>query len=446
MRPTDRPSEAGGGAAVHAPPRVLLGCVADDYTGATDVATALRRSGFRPAILFGGVPGDRRAPRGTDAVVVALKSRTAPPADAVSWSLEAADWFDGLGVRRVFHKYCSTFDSTDAGNIGPVTDALLDRSGARSTVICPSSPVHGRTVYGGQLFVHEQLLSESPMRHHPLTPMTDSDLVRVLGRQTPHPVALLPHAVVRSGPEAVRERLESLEADGVRHVVTDAIDDADLRVIAAATQHLSVLTGAAGLAAALAPDGVSAGYPPARSGAGRTDVELPAGPAVVLAGSCSRATLEQLAYARERMPSHRLDPLATPDAEQMRAQALSWLRDHLGGPPVLVYSSAGPEERAAAAEVFGARTAEIFEDVLGDLARAARGSGARRIVVAGGETSGAVIQRLGVESALVGHEEDPGVPWLLTQDEPSTALLLKSGNFGRADLLLRAATTGAGDP
>ncbi|GAA4287907.1 3-oxo-tetronate kinase [Georgenia daeguensis] len=446
MRPTDVRHEAGRDATeVDAPSRVLLGCVADDYTGATDVATALRRSGFRPAILFGGVPGDRSAPAGADAVVVALKSRTAPAADAVAWSLEAADWFDELGVQRVFHKYCSTFDSTDSGNIGPVTDALLDRSGARLTVICPGSPVHGRTVYGGQLFVHDQLLSESPMRHHPLTPMTDSDLVRVLGRQTPHHVALLPHSVVRSGPAAVRERLDALEADGVRHVVTDAIDDADLRVIAAATQHLPVLTGAAGLAAALAPDGVSAEAGPA-PGAGRADVGLPAGPAVVLAGSCSRATMEQLAYARERMPSHRLDPLVTPGAEELRARATAWLTDHLGKGPVLLYSSAGPEERAAAAKVFGARTAEVFEDVLGDLARVARERGAHRIVVAGGETSGAVIQRLGVESALVGHEEDPGVPWLLTPDERPLALLLKSGNFGRADLLHRAATTGTGHP
>lgn len=460
-RPTETataPQDVTGGPA----PAVVLGVVADDYTGATDVACALRRAGYRPAIFFGGPPSGTDGLGDTDVVVIALKIRTVPAAQAVARAGEAAAWFEELGVERVYYKYCSTFDSTDEGNIGPVTDALVDRAGATVTIICPAAPEHGRTVYGGHLFVNDVLLSESPMRHHPLTPMTDSDLVRVLGRQTPHRVGLLPHAVVRSGPDAVRERVAALAADGVRHVVADAVDKDDLAVLAAATASLQVLTGAAGLAAALgagqapvagvtapvadAPAVEGGAAPDRAAGAGAAEMarHLPAGPTVVLAGSCSQATLEQVAYARERMPAYRLDPLATPDPADMREQAFAWLAAHQGDGPVLVYSSAGPQERRAAAHVFGARTPAIFEEVLGAVARQAREGGARRFVVAGGETSGAVIAGLGIGSVLVAAEEDPGVPWCLTTEGPATALLLKSGNFGGRDLLVRATTSTGG--
>ncbi|TRW44530.1 four-carbon acid sugar kinase family protein [Georgenia yuyongxinii] len=414
---------------------MVLGCIADDYTGATDVACALRRAGYRPAIFFGGPPAGTEGLGDADAVVIALKIRTVPAERAVAQAAEAAEWFAGHGVRRVYYKYCSTFDSTDEGNIGPVTDALVDGAGADVTIVCPASPEHGRTVYGGHLFVHDVLLSESSMRHHPLTPMTDANLVRVLGRQTPHRVGLVPHAVVRSGPDAVRARIEALAADGVRHVVTDAIDDGDLAVLVAATASLPVLTGAAGLASALGAGGTA---PTATARA------LPTGPAVVLAGSCSQTTLEQVVHARERMPSYRLDPLATPDPADMRDRALAWLADHQGRGPVLVYSSASPEERRAAAHVLGARAPEVFEEILGALALQARDDGARRLVIAGGETSGTVIASLGVGSVLVAGEEDAGVPWCLTTDAPETALLLKSGNFGGRDLLVRATTSMGG--
>ncbi|MFG1689651.1 four-carbon acid sugar kinase family protein [Nonomuraea sp. NPDC049269] len=476
-----------------------LGCVADDYTGGTDVAAALRRSGLRTVLLFCTPPHGTAVPD-CDAVVIALKTRSVPVETAVAESLAAWRWLAGQGVGRIYVKYCSTFDSTDDGNIGPVADVLVEAAGARLTVACPASPEHGRTVYQGHLFVGDRLLSESPMRHHPLTPMTDSDLVRVLGRQTPHPVALVPHAVVARGADAVRAALDDLEARGVRHAVTDAIDDHDLDTIARATAHLPVITGAAGLGRAAgtllaagtpgptgvpgvsgpttttgstgatgpietsaavgmsgptgvaAPDGVAgpSGVSGATGETGASDVvqvpgevavsgatssgsavgmpELPAGPSVVLAGSCSAATLQQVARARERMPSYRLRP----ENGGLVEEAIQWLESHFGaGGPVMVYSSAPPEERSPG-------TAEPLERALAAVAARAAELGARRFVVAGGETSGAVVNALGVTGVIVGAEADPGVPWLLTTGDRPLALLLKSGNFGRPDLLVQA--------
>jgi uncharacterized protein YgbK (DUF1537 family) len=390
----------------------VLGFIADDYTGATDVAAALRRAGLRTVLFFGPPRGD--APP-CDAVVVALKTRTVAASEAVAESVRVRDWLVERGVTRLYFKYCSTFDSTDAGNIGPVADALLDTD---LTIVCPASPEHGRTVYLGHLFVGDRLLSESSMRHHPLTPMTDSDLVRVLGRQTRHPVGLVPLPLVRQGAEEVRAELESLRARGVRYAVTDAVEDADLLVIARASQGLRLLTGAAGLARAV-------GTVSGSGGEAGEETTLPAGPGIVLAGSCSAATLAQVALARTTLPSYRIDP-AEPEG------ALRWLRANADGGPVMVYSSAPPEERA------GRDAAEVFEQTLGALAVAAVDLGYRRIVVAGGETSGAVVNAIGVDSVEIAAEEDRGVPWCLTTGEPRLALLLKSGNFGQEDLLVRA--------
>ncbi|MBM9469314.1 3-oxo-tetronate kinase [Nakamurella leprariae] len=414
-----------------------LGCIADDHTGGTDVAAGLRRVGIPTALLFGVPDPDQPLPR-CRAVVVALKTRTVPPADAVAQSLAAQRWLDDRGVPTTYFKYCSTFDSTDAGNIGPVTDALLDATGSGLTLVCPASPEHGRTVYQGHHFVGATLLSESPMRHHPLTPMTDPDLVRVLGRQTPHPVGLLPLTVVRAGVAAAREHLDGMAARGVRHVVVDVTEDDDLLVAAAAGRDLPVLTGGAGLARAFGSVVLGADAPvPAPDLHG----SLPAGPGLVLAGSCSAATLEQIDLARGRFPTHRLDPVATPDPQQLLETATTWLTEHLGRGPLLIHASAPADEQRAAVAAMGPDTAAVLERTLGRLARTAVDRGVRRIVVAGGETSGAVTAALGVRTVLVAGEEDVGVPWCLTEGtdgEPALALLLKSGNFGRPDLLVRA--------
>ncbi|MEV4016915.1 3-oxo-tetronate kinase [Nonomuraea angiospora] len=396
-----------------------LGCVADDYTGGTDVAAALRRSGLRTVLIF-GIPGPATVLPDSDAVVVALKTRSIPAGEAVAASLAVQRWLRERGVRRLYVKYCSTFDSTDEGNIGPVADALTEAGGARLTVVCPAAPEHGRTVYQGHLFVGDRLLSESSMRHHPLTPMTDPDLVRVLGRQTPHRVALVAHETIRRGAGAVRAALDALQAQDVRYAVTDALDDRDLDVIARATAHLPVITGAAGLAGALVTARDEPGSPAMPA--------IPQGPGVVLAGSCSAATLEQVALARRRMPSYRLRA----EQDGLVEEALGWLEANLAAEGrAMVYSSAPPEERSPGA-------AGLLEGALAAVAARAARLGARRIVVAGGETSGAVVNALGVTGAVVGAEADRGVPWLLTTGHPSLALLLKSGNFGRPDLLVTA--------
>jgi uncharacterized protein YgbK (DUF1537 family) len=408
-----------------------LGCVADDYTGGTDVASALRGEGLRTVLLFGPPRPDWSAGN-ADAVVVALKSRNLPPADAVALSLAAHRWLRDQGIGRLYSKYCSTFDSTDEGNIGPVADVLLEAAGTPLTVVCPASPEHGRTVYQGHLFVGDRLLSESSMRHHPLTPMTDPDLVRVLGRQTPHRVGLVPSQVVRQGPEAIVAALQHLQGQGVRFAVADAVDDHDLAAVAVACRDLPVVTGAAGLVRHL-----GAALCPFASAVDPAAGKLPGGPALILAGSSSTATLEQVARARARYPAFRLDPAAIPDPGDLQAKAADWMGRHLERGTALVYASAPPGERTAVT----ATAARAIEQTMAELARAAVARGVRRIVVAGGETSGAVVDGLGIDRVVVAREEDRGVPWLVTSGPAPLALLLKSGNFGHADLLVRAAET-----
>jgi 3-dehydrotetronate 4-kinase len=416
----------------------ILGCIADDLTGGTDVAAGLRRAGLRTVLRF-ALPTPSEALPPCDAVVVALKSRTVAVADAIEMSLTAQRWLVSNGVERLYFKYCSTFDSTDEGNIGPVLDALLDATGERQTILCPASPEHGRTTYLGHHYVLGRLLSESSMRHHPLTPMTDPDLVRVLTRQTPNRVGLLALDDVRAGKDSVRDALVRLAAEGVRHVIADATCDEDLTTIAAGSAHLSVITGGAGLARALGALALVGRGVPLTASARHNSTPAVVGPAVVISGSCSATTLAQVEHAAAVMPTHRLDPVATPDPARMLARALAWLDEQDGAGPVLVTSSADAELRDSHVAAMGPATAEHLEEVLASVARAAVTGGARRVIVAGGETAGAVVTALGVRTVIVGEEADTGVPWCVTTDEDPIALLLKSGNFGRIDLLARAA-------
>jgi 3-dehydrotetronate 4-kinase len=409
-----------------------IGCIADDYTGGTDVAAAFRRQGLRTMLLF-GPPDDTAQLEDCDALVVALKTRALDAEAAVKMSLGARNWLvAGAGVGTIYFKYCSTFDSTAAGNIGPVADALLDAAGEALTVVCPATPEHGRTLYQGHLFVADQLLSESSMRHHPLTPMTDSHVPRLLAAQTPHPVKLVNWQQVRRGSKAVGAALHDAAAQGVRHVVLDALDDDDLTTIARAVDGMAVVTGAAGLAGALGR--VSRGHD--RDHPSPAPVPAPPGATVIFAGSCSKTTLGQVANARQRFASHRLDPRTVAKPAELFEPALAWLLGHLGDEPVMIYSSAPAEERGPA----GADVAGQLEAAMGALARAAVDAGARRVVVAGGETSGAVVDALGVKSVVVDAEADRGVPWCSTPDR-QVSLLLKSGNFGAPDLLVCAATS-----
>ena len=286
---------------------LALGCIADDFTGATDLANTLTRGGLR-TVQVNGVPRADLALAEADAVVVALKSRTAPVKDAVEQSLAALAWLRERGAARFLFKVCSTFDSTDAGNIGPVADALLGELGDDLALVCPAFPANGRTVYQGHLFVGTQLLSDSPMRDHPLTPMRDANLVRVLGRQTRHKVGLLPHAFVRLGAEAVHAALHRLRSDSVRYAIADATDDEDLHVLAQAARDLPLLVGGSGIALGLPENARALGTAPARD---RAEADVPrGGPALVLAGSCSQATRGQVDWFARSHPARRLDVAA----------------------------------------------------------------------------------------------------------------------------------------
>jgi len=416
---------------------LLLGAIADDFTGATDLCNMLVRHGMRTVQLI-GVPRATLEVGEVDAVTIALKSRTAPVKEAVADSLEALDWLRRAGARQIFFKYCSTFDSTAEGNIGPVGDALADRLDASIAIACPAFPETGRTIYMGYLFVGDRLLSETHMAHHPLTPMTDPDLVRVLGRQTPRKVGLVAWPTVRRGASFIRDRLTELRHEGCRWAIVDCLEDEDLLAIGEAVADHPLVTGGSGVAMGLPANFRRAGLLPDR-GAEAAALPPVAGPAVVLAGSCSAATLAQIEAFREHRPARRLDPLALARGEELQ-EVVAWAREHLPSGPVLVYASAPPEEvRRVQAELGRERAGAVVEEAMAVIARELVAGGVRRLVVAGGETSGAVVKALGIEGLVIGPQIDPGVPATVTIGcGPRLALALKSGNFGRRDFFLRA--------
>ncbi|MEP7207284.1 MAG: 3-oxo-tetronate kinase [Casimicrobiaceae bacterium] len=416
---------------------ILLGAIADDFTGATDLANMLVRAGMRTVQTI-GVPDAPEIDAEADAVVVALKSRTIPSAEAVGQSLAALRWLQVAGARQIYFKYCSTFDSTDAGNIGPVADALLDAMGAPFTIACPAFPTNRRTIYLGHLFVGDVLLSDSPMRDHPLTPMTDANLVRVLGRQTDRPVGLVPHAIVQRGADAIGQAFARLQGAGMGYAVVDALDDADLMAIGAACRDLALVTAGSGIALGLPQNFHAQGLLAPRSEAAMIpDV---AGKSAVLAGSCSAATRAQVEAMAATHTAIAIDPLAADDPAALAAQALAAAgQDLVAGRPFVIYSSAAPERVRAVQETLGRDVAaERIEHTFALLARELVRAGVRRLVVAGGETSGAVVQALDIKLLAIGREIDPGVPWTTARGGTTLALALKSGNFGGADFFLKS--------
>lgn len=416
---------------------LLLGAIADDFTGATDLANMLVRSGMRTVQTI-GVPRHPDIVQGADAAVVALKSRTIPAAQAVAQSLDALAWLRERGVRQLYFKYCSTFDSTDAGNIGPVCDALLDALDSTFTIACPAFPANKRTIYQGHLFVGDTLLSESAMRDHPLTPMRDANLVRVLGRQTRHSVGLVPWSVVQRGPNAIRSEFTRLEAEGSRYAIVDAIDDEDLLDLAAACAYLPLVTAGSGLALGLPQNFRDEGRLPVRTDA----AQLPPveGPGAVLAGSCSEATRAQVAAFARTHVAIALDPASGDSPGTMAAKAVAAAEREIGaGRPFIVYSTAEPVRVAQIQAKLGReRAASAIESTFGLVARDLVRRGVRKLVVAGGETSGAVVQALGIEALAIGPQIDPGVPWTVALGDAPLALALKSGNFGAEDFFDKA--------
>lgn len=416
---------------------MLLGLIADDLTGATDVAVNLRAAGLS-VVQVNGVPRAGLLLPGADAVVVALKSRTIDAAAACSMALAALAWLRERGAERVYFKYCSTFDSTPRGNIGPVTDALADALGAVIVPATPAYPRNGRTVYQGHLFVGEQLLSDTGMRHHPLTPMHDANLVRVLQAQTGWRVGLVPSAVVTQGTPVITERLRALREAGVRHAIVDATEDSHLAALGAALLECPLATGGAGLASGLAQQLAPC------ANAGSVRLRQVGGPLAILAGSCSAATLRQLAALPAHWPHLRIDVPALLQGADEVARALAWVAAQQGDAPRAISASVPPQELAQIQQQFGAeRAAAAVEQALSALAAGLAHAGVRRFVVAGGETSGAVVDALarvcGLQALAIGEEIAPGVPWTVSADGEPLALALKSGNFGGIDFFARAA-------
>lgn len=418
---------------------LLLGCIADDFTGATDLANNLVRAGMR-VVQSIGVPAGP-VDEGVDAVVVALKSRTIAPAEAIAQSLQALQWLRAQGANgrapQIYFKYCSTFDSTPQGNIGPVTDALMDALGCGFTIATPAFPDNQRTVFKGHLFVGDALLSDSGMRNHPLTPMTDANLVHVLQAQTRRRVGLIDHVAVAQGEAAIRARIAALQAEGVGMAVVDAVSNDDLLRLGPALASMPLVTAGSGVAIGLPanfgirPTTQAAALPPAT------------GLQAVVSGSCSVATNAQVAhFIASGRPALALEPLRIAAGEDEAGKALAWARQHIASGPVLIYSTA---ESAAVKAVQGRLGVEqagaLVEQTIAAVARGLVEMGVRQLIVAGGETSGACVQALGIEQMRIGPQIDPGVPWChaaSTLAPQGLHLTLKSGNFGTTDFFTKA--------
>jgi 3-dehydrotetronate 4-kinase len=422
---------------------LLFGSVADDFTGASDLADTLVASGLSSMLLIGLPEGGQLPTEAaeTEAVVFALKTRSIQASEAVRQSLAAARFLRSAGCRHLFFKYCSTFDSTSAGNIGPVADALLDEVGSDFTIFCPAFPKNGRKLFNGYLFVGPVLLSESGMQNHPLTPMTDPNLVRVLQAQTRHKVGLIGFDAVNRGASAIRAEIQKLRGQGVRYAIVDAIDENDLAAIGAAAldEGLVFSTGGSGLGGGLALNLRN----PAEFGTERAAMRFPKvqGPAAVIAGSCSRATLGQIEhFVKTDKPFFRVEIGALLAAkERVIAQALAWAKPRLGTKPLLIAASESPEAVVQHQQAHGREhVGHLIESTLAEIARELVGAGVRRLILAGGETSSAAVERLGVRALRIGPTIDPGVPWTFSLDKDPLALALKSGNFGAPDFFSSA--------
>lgn len=416
---------------------IKIAAIADDYTGASDLANTWRKNGLRTVQTI-GIPSGISGLSDMDAVVVSLKIRSVPAADAIAQALEAEAWLRGLGAEHILYKICSTFDSTDEGNIGPVMDVLCERARAPWTLVTPAFPETGRTVYKGHLFVADVPLNESPLKHHPLNPMHDANLVRVLSKQTAHPVFNLDIQTLVDGFDTARARIAQQASQGFCAVVADAICDADLERLGALALESSVSIGASGLGAGLARSLLRASGHEARAPQALSSV---GGFSAVLVGSCSTRTLEQTAAAEKLMPVLRLDPDRLVSSGGDIAPAMAFARQHLGKGPFVISASGTPDIVRAIQETYGAKAAGLaIETALAAIAAELVTLGVRQLLVAGGETSGAVVDRLGITSFEVGEELAAGVPKLRTigRAEGELMMALKSGNFGGIDFFAEA--------
>ncbi|NEH42001.1 four-carbon acid sugar kinase family protein [Rhizobium leguminosarum] len=419
---------------------IFLGSIADDYTGASDLANTLTKNGLR-TVQTVGIPHPSLALPDVDAVVVSLKIRSVPASDAVAAAASAERWLRQRGAGHVLYKICSTFDSTDAGNIGPVTEALSEAAGGGIVLVTPAFPETGRTVYLGHLFVGGQPLNESPLKDHPLNPMHDANLVRVLTRQSRNAVGLIDLAAVAAGPGAVKARLDSFRTAGVTAVIADAIFERDLETLGEVALETPVSTGASGLGLGLARALVRSGRI-SSGGATTADAIRPVGGlSAIVAGSCSKATLHQLDVAERSMPVLRLDPERLLAGADEITAAISWAGDRISAGPVVIAASAAPETVSRLQSLYGREASgHAIETATSIIAAELVERGVRRLVIAGGETSGAAVDRLAIPAFLIGPEIAPGVPVLRTvgNAQGDMLLALKSGNFGGEDFFTAA--------
>ena len=418
---------------------VLLGCIADDFTGGTDLAGMLVKAGMRTVQMI-GVPQESLGDD-IDAVVVALKSRTAPVEEAIAESLAALRALQKAGCKQFYFKYCSTFDSTAKGNIGPVGEALLQALDSGFTIACPAFPANGRTIYKGHLFVGDLLLSDSGMRNHPLTPMTDASLVRHLQSQVKGKVGLTEHCTVLKGEAAIRARFKALQAEGCNFAVVDALSNDDLMSIGLACSDMPLVTAGSGIALGLpqnfrragllADDLVADALPPT------------GGLRAVISGSCSVATQGQVTAMRVTNPAFNVDPFELARGSDVVGVALEWAASRIKDGPVLIYATATPEAvKAVQAQLGTEKAGSLVEEALAGIAAGLVKLGVGQLIVAGGETAGAVVKALGITGLRIGPEIDPGVPWTVGISKDASkaplALALKSGNFGTPDFFLKA--------
>ncbi|MBY6197832.1 3-oxo-tetronate kinase [Vibrio hangzhouensis] len=413
---------------------MLLGVIADDFTGATDIAGFLVENGMR-TVQLNGIP-DESMEVDADAVVISLKSRSCPMQEAVHQSVAALNWLKSKGCQQYYFKYCSTFDSTSEGNIGPVTDALLVELGESFTLVCPALPVNGRTVYNGHLFVFEELLCESGMRNHPVTPMTDSSLLRMMNAQSKGQSGLVSCQTVEQGPESVTRRFEELKSQKINYAIVDALNSQHLDILGQAAKSIKLVTGGSGLAAGLAKnwssqledqsDAKQAGYPRKA-------------PAVVFSGSCSVMTNQQVSVYKAVAPHFAIDVEACLANKEYVSEVFDWVMTHLQSDLApLVYATANADTLKSIQNKYGAQaSSHAVEAFFSELAIKLKTEGVRNFIVAGGETSGVVTQSLAVKGFHIGPQIAPGVPWVKSVDG-ELSLALKSGNFGDENFFIKA--------
>lgn len=409
-----------------------LGCIGDDFTGSSDLANTLAKGGMR-TVQYTGVPSAPAA-QDVEAGVVALKSRSIDPAEAVAQSLAALDWLRAQGCTQFFFKYCSTFDSTPQGNVGPVADALAEALDAHQVIVCPAFPTTGRSIYQGHLFVNDTLLSESGLQNHPLTPMTDPDIRRWLSPQTKYAVGHVPAVDVFEGADAIRTKLHAEHTAGHRHIVVDAIRDADLLEIGKAAADLPLITGGSGIALGLPANHGCAGN--------QTQWRGQSGKTVALSGSCSNATRAQVALHAKTNPTFEIKAANVINGTLTAKHIANWLLNADGVP--LAFSSADPSVVKAVQAEFGTEiAATAIENLFAETARLLVDASIPKILTAGGETSGAVVEGLALQTLKIGPEIDPGVPALRASD--TLTIALKSGNFGAPNYFAKAAAVLSGE-